>query len=116
MHTLHFALELESPTTRDQVVATLKENPRVALTEFRSANRIFSFGRDHGFFGRILSQTVLPHSTLCVRGGREVVGFCFTPQDGNSFLSSIAATLWYLYPEGFADRINAIRPYLFREV
>jgi hypothetical protein len=31
-------------------------------------------------------------------------------------LSSVAATLWYLHPEGFEKRIDAIRPYLFREV
>lgn len=116
MHTLHFALELENEITREQAIGKLRENPRVAVTEFKSANRIFSFGRDHGFFGRILSQTVIPTSTLTVRNGREVVGFCFTPQDGNALLSSIAATLWYLYPDGFEDRINAIRPYLFREV
>ncbi len=116
MHTLHFSLDLEDSITKDQVVSRLKENPRVAVTELRSANRIFSFGRDHGFFGRILSQTVIPTSTITVRGGREVVGFCFTPQDGNALLSSIAATLWYLYPDGFTDRISAIRPYLFREV
>jgi len=116
MHTLHFALELEREITREQAIAKLKENARVALTEYKSANKIFSFGRDHGFYGRILSQTVVPTSTLTVRGGREVVGFCFTPQDGNALLSSVAATLWYLYPDGFEDRINAIRPYLFREV
>ena len=29
------------------------------LTEKRSANQIFSFGRDHGYYGRILSQAVV---------------------------------------------------------
>jgi hypothetical protein len=77
---------------------------------------IFSFGRDHGYFGRILSQTVVPIETLAVRNGNELVGFCFTPQDGNALLSSVAATLWYLHPQGFEDRIDVIRPYLFREV
>jgi glyceraldehyde-3-phosphate dehydrogenase (NAD(P)) len=116
MHTLWFNLILSQPTSREQVIAKLKENTRVAMTERTSATTIFSFGRDHGFFGRILSQTVLPHATLSVRDDREVVGFCFTPQDGNALLSSIAATLWWLYPEGFEQRIDAIRPYLFREV
>jgi hypothetical protein len=51
-----------------------------------------------------------------VRNKHEVVGFCFTPQDGNALLSSIAATLWYLHPGGFEDRIDVLRPYLFREV
>jgi glyceraldehyde-3-phosphate dehydrogenase (NAD(P)) len=58
----------------------------------------------------------VPVQTLAVRDGRTVVGFCFTPQDGNALLSSVAATLWYLYPEGFEDRIDALQRYLFAEV
>jgi hypothetical protein len=58
----------------------------------------------------------MPTQSLAVRDGRTVVGFCFTPQDGNSLLSSVAATLWHLYPEGFEDRIDVLRPYLIREV
>ena len=55
---------------------------------------VFSFGRDHGHFGRILNQTVVVVQTLNVRNNTEITGFCFTPQDGNSLLSSIAATEW----------------------
>ena len=62
----------------------LRDNHRVAVTDKQYANQIFSFGRDHGYYGRILSQAVVVLPTLLVRGGREVTGFCFTPQDGNS--------------------------------
>ena len=116
MHALHFSLLLDREITVDEAVDRLKANTRVAITYRRSANAIFSFGRDHGHFGRILSQTVVPIETLAVRNGRELVGFCFTPQDGNALLSSLAATLWHLHPGGFEDRIDVIRPYLFREV
>ena len=116
MHALHFSLALDHDITVEEAIERLTANTRVALTRKRSANQVFSFGRDHGFFGRILSQTVVPIETLAVRDRRELVGFCFTPQDGNALLSSLAATLWYLHPGGFEDRIDAIRPYLFREV
>lgn len=116
MHVLQFGLTLDRDITAEEVVDRLTANPRVALTRKRSANRVFSFGRDHGYFGRILSQTVVPVQTIAVRDRRTVVGFCFTPQDGNALLSSVAATLWYLYPEGFQERIDVLRPYLFREV
>jgi glyceraldehyde-3-phosphate dehydrogenase (NAD(P)) len=116
MHALHFSLLLDEEITVNQAIERLAANTRVALTYKRSANQIFSFGRDHGFFGRILSQTVVPVETLAVRGGNELIGFCFTPQDGNALLSSVAATLWFLHPGGFEDRIDVIRPYLFREV
>lgn len=116
MHSVWFDLTLEDKITRDQAIARLKENPRIALTQKTSSNQIFSFGRDHGFFGRILSQTVVSVPTITTRGDNEVVGFSFTPQDGNALLSSLTAALWFMYPEGFDERIDAIRPYLFREI
>jgi glyceraldehyde-3-phosphate dehydrogenase/erythrose-4-phosphate dehydrogenase len=116
MHAVWFSLLLDRPITLDEVQERLEANPRVAITYKRSANQIFSFGRDHGYFGRILSQAVVPMQTLALREEREVVGFCFTPQDGNPLLSSVAATLWYLHPEGFGDRLEVLRRYLFQEV
>ncbi len=116
MHSIWFSLTLDHDMTIDDAVDRLEANTRVALTYKRSANQIFSFGRDHGFYGRILSQTVIPVETLAVRNGNELIGFSFTPQDGVTLLSSVTATLWYLYPDGFEDRIDAIRRYLFQEV
>lgn len=116
MHSIWFSLALDRDITVDEAIDRLQANTWVALTYKRSANQVFSFGRDHGFYGRILSQTVIPIETLAVRNGNELVGFCFTPQDGNALLSSLTATLWYLYPDGFEDRIDAVRKYLFQEV
>ena len=115
MHALHFSLQLDKEITTHEAIEMLAANPRVALTHKRSANQIFSFGRDHGYYGRILSQTVVPVETLAVRGGTELVGFCFTPQDGNALLSSIAATVWYLHGD-VGERLQVLRPFLFQEV
>ncbi len=54
--------------------------------------------------------------TLTVRNGNEIVGFCFTPQDGNPLLSTLAATLWYLDRSTMEDGLDVLRPYIFREV
>lgn len=116
MHAVHFSVKVPRKITLDEVRARFNENPRVALTEKKSANSIFSFGREHGHYGRILSQTVVSLPTLALRGENEVVGFCFTPQDGNSLLSSIAATLWYLDPKSMDERLQCLRAYLFKEV
>ena len=70
---------------------------------------------DNGY-GRILSQTVVSGPTVTTRGDHEVLGFCFTPKDGNAILSSVAATLWFIDPESYEERLQALRPYLFREV
>ena len=48
-------------------MARLKANRRIALTEKPFANQIFSFGRDHGYYGRILSQAVISAPTLVVQ-------------------------------------------------
>lgn len=116
MHTLWFDLELKFDTSLEEVKSRLRNNPRVACTNKRHVNQIFSFGRDHGYFGRILSQTVMPMSTLAVPHPRKVVGFCYTPQDGNSLLSSIAATLRYLDASKLDENLDALRPYIFREI
>ena len=78
MHSLWFNIVLNRGTSLDEVLRRLRENHRVAMTDKRTANLIFSFGRDHGYYGRILSQTVMVEPTLQVRRDREIYGFCFT--------------------------------------
>jgi len=117
MHSIWFNLKVQQPVTLDEVIGKLTANKFVALTEKTMSSPIFSFGRDHGYFGRILNQTVVSVPTLTVRDGHEITGFCFTPQDGNSLLSSIAATAWLMYPETCEQRIHRfVNAYLFDEV
>lgn len=116
MHSIHFSLTLDRDMSLAEVKERLLNNTRVAVTHKTSANSVFSFGRDHGYYGRILSQTVVSLDTLAVRNGNELVGFCFTPQDGNPLLSTVAAMLWYLDPDTVDDKIDILRPFLFREV
>jgi glyceraldehyde-3-phosphate dehydrogenase (NAD(P)) len=116
MHCLWFNLKLKEKITLNQVIQRLTDNRRVALTEKKSANQIFSYGRDHGHFGRILSQTVVPIPSLAVVGDHEIVGFAFTPQDGNPLLSSVAVACWFLDPNGYETRLDCLRPYMFQEL
>ncbi|HEY5871384.1 MAG TPA: hypothetical protein VI542_38410 [Candidatus Tectomicrobia bacterium] len=117
MHSIWFHLKVKRPVTLDEVIGKLEANKYVALTEKTMANPIFSFGRDQGFFGRILNQTVVSVPTLTVRDGHEITGFCFTPQDGNALLSSIAATAWLMYPDTCEQRMHQfVSTYLFDEV
>ena len=119
MHTLWFSILVDTEPTLDQIIGRMKVNDRIALTYKSTASMIFSFGRDHGHFGRILNQGVVPLEALAVRkvnGGHEVVGISFTSQDGNSLLSSVAAACWFLYPDSYERRIVCLKPYLFDEV
>jgi glyceraldehyde-3-phosphate dehydrogenase/erythrose-4-phosphate dehydrogenase len=118
MHSIWFKLRLNRDTDMDEVMQRLTSNHRVALTTKNTANLIFSFGRDHGYYGRILSQAVVVTPTLTVRRKREIVGFCFTPQDGNSLLSSVAGALWVLEPdwERVGKRLAPLRRWVYREI
>lgn len=115
MHTLWFNLLLKDPLSKDEVMKRMAGNDRVAMTHKSSANSVFSFGRDQGHYGRILNQTVLAQATLEVND-REVVGWCFTPQDGNSLLSSVAAAEYFLHPNDFEKRIQCLKTLFFSEV
>lgn len=118
MHSIWFELRLNRDIELEEVLSRLADNHRVATTHKQEANLIFSFGRDHGYYGRILSQTVVVIPSLTVRNKREIVGFCFTPQDGNSLLSSVAASLWVMEPDwnDVTDRLEPIRRWVFREI
>ena len=116
MHTIHFNLKLRRGISKDELMRRLRANLRVALTNKKSSASVFSFGRDHGMFGRILNQTVIVTQSLAMRGDKEIVGTCFTPQDGNSLLSSIAATLWFMYPDSYEEKLAPVRPYFFSEI
>ena len=51
-----------------------------------------------------------------MKNENEIYGFCFTPQDGNSLLSSISGALWFIYPNSYEDKIQCLKPFLFNEV
>jgi glyceraldehyde-3-phosphate dehydrogenase type II len=117
MHVIQFHIKVAKTTTLEEVIAQLEANDRVAMTHKKSANTVFSFGRDHGFHGRILNQTVVPYQSLHVtEDGQAITGFCLTPQDGNSLLSSVAAAVWGLYPETYEKIVQCMHPYFFNEV
>ncbi len=116
MHAIHFAIKLNRPTNVEEVIRRLRDERRVSVTEKKSASQVFSFGRDHGIYGRILNQTVVSLPTLAVRRSNEVFGFCFTPQDGNSLLSSLSVAMWHMHPTGWDDRMRHLREYCFSEI
>ena len=116
MHVLWFTMTVKEPTSLNKVKEKLHDNPYVAMTTKNMASTVFSFGRDHGHFGRIMNQTVVVEQSLNVRHEHEITGFCFTPQDGNSILSSISATEWMLYPKSYEDKIQCLSHLFFNYI
>ncbi len=116
MHAVHFNIKVKKPTSTEAVLEAFKNDRRVALTYKNSANAVFSFGRDYGHYGRILNHAVMVAPTVMVRDRTEVVGFCFTPQDGNALISSVAASCWFVDPEGYEKKLACLRDSIFDEV
>ncbi len=117
MHTLYFDMRVKKPTSEEEILEHFGEHPGLSTTYKKSGSTVFAFGRDHGYMGRILNQTVLARNTLKVlEGGTRVVGYCFTPQDGNSLLSSVAMTMRYLYPNDWEKKMATFDAALFDEV
>jgi len=116
MHCIWYDIKLNNKITKDETIQKFIDNPRVAVTHKTSANLVFSFGRDHGHYGRILDQTVAVIPTVHVINENEVIGFCFTPQDGNSILSSMTATERFLYPDDYEEKLRCLGAFLLQEV
>ena len=116
MHTIFFDIRVKNPTTVERLIELVTQNDKIAVTHKKTANQVFSFGRDHGHYGRILNVTVLALPTLMVRNGTEIVGYCFTPQDGNSLLSSVAGATWFLYPDDYEARVQCLQSFFTDEV
>jgi glyceraldehyde-3-phosphate dehydrogenase (NAD(P)) len=57
---------------------------------------------------------VLP--SVHVINENEVIGFCFTPQDGNSILSSVSAAERFLYPDSYGEMLKCLGPFLYQEI
>lgn len=116
MHIVWFNLKVQEPTTLNDVKEKLYGNEHIAMTNKDLTSTVFSFGRDHGHYGRIMNQTVVVNQSLHVHNEHEISGFCFTPQDGNSILSSISAAEWMLYPRSYNDKIQCLSHLFFKIV
>lgn len=110
MHTGMFDITLKKSITIETVLERLWSDPLVAITYIEGSGEIVARARDENQApcGRILNQTVIYEPSLGVKFGNHVKGTYFTPQDGNALLSSIAATLWFLDPKTYQEKMKMV--------
>ena len=120
MHVINFEIKLMEYVDEQEIENRFRLNPLTAVTYNMTNNQVFAIGRDLGHFGRFLNHTIVCLPSLqVIDTGREVVGRCFTPQDGNPLLSSMAAALWFRNPATYRQKIeeNFFKlPFIFDEV
>lgn len=116
LHLVHFNLKLRKPVSLPRVLTRLESYPQIALTNHTMSNLVFAFARDIGFLGRIFNQAVVIVPSLAIKGENEIVGYSFSPQDGNSVFSSIAAAVWFYYPNSYREKLQHLNDLIFAEV
>lgn len=120
MHVVGFNITTNEKMTVEKIENLFRNNPMTAVTYRRSNNEVFNEGRSWGHYGRIFNQTIVCLPSLqVISEGHEIIGRCFTPQDGNVILSNVAATLWFKYPDEYLDIMQQYfhgRKFLFDEI
>ena len=92
MHAVRFNVRLLTSRAAADVVGDFKAEPRLAITAKFDSNRVFELGRRYGFQGRLYAHAIVVANDLLVTG-RNVRGWAFVPQEGNTLLSTITAFL-----------------------
>ena len=115
MHTLWFSLNFKDLLKYEDIVENLHNSEFLMATEKMSSNKVFSFGRDHGYHGRLLSHGVVASHSLHVKEN-TLTGYCFTPQDGNALLSSVAATVQHYYKDTWKEKMEIFNRYIFKNI
>ncbi|MHA1168135.1 MAG: hypothetical protein ACTSRU_09960, partial [Candidatus Hodarchaeales archaeon] len=123
MHCLQFNIQTTQDMNLDDVKQRLIDNRYICVTNKKTAHQIFSMGREHGHYGRILDEAVIVLPSLMTRKGKtfdgtEIFGFSFTPQDGNSLLSSVTACVHFVSDdeEEKLNRLRVLEKYRFQEI
>lgn len=92
LHTFRFHLELTETITHEKIVAQIMGNPQVAHTYKFDSNKVFEFGRKYSHYGRLYPQAIFVINNIMVQG-KQVMGWAFIPQEGNTILSTLHAFL-----------------------
>jgi glyceraldehyde-3-phosphate dehydrogenase (NAD(P)) len=118
MHTIGFDMYVQN-ANKDDLVDLVKSSKKTAVTYKDATCLTYFFGNEFGINGKILNHSVIPIETLHVRDSRRgihISGYCFTPQDGNSIVSSVKAAMWLLDPTTYQKDTECLDQYLFDEV
>jgi len=115
MHTLWFTLRFTDTIQHEEIMENLYSSEFLMATEKMSSNKVFSFGRDHGYHGRLLSHGIVAEQSLHVKDN-VLTGYCFTPQDGNALLSSVAGTVQHYYKDDWKEKMEIFNRYIFKNI
>ncbi|PLX07154.1 MAG: hypothetical protein C0596_12225 [Marinilabiliales bacterium] len=92
MHTVRFNINLKTSITENNIQEMINNNPMVSVSSKFDSNTIFESGRRYGLNGRIFSHAIINHNNILLDETRKnLKGWAFIPQEGNTILSTISA-------------------------
>ena len=97
MHTLWFNLSFEENIDLENISDDLKNSEFLMSTE------------------KLSSHGIIAKESLHVKNN-NLTGYCFTPQDGNALLSSVAASVNYFYKDSWIDKMSVFDKYIFKNI
>lgn len=113
MHSIRFHLTFKNLISKDRLLANIRKNEYVAVTEKFDSNYIFELGRRYGFQGRIYSQAIIAANNLLI-DEKSVKGWAFVPQEGNTILSTMAAFLLQTEASNYRVKLEQLKKELLR--
>ena len=112
MHTLWFTLRFTDTIQHEEIMENLYSSEFLMATEKMSSNKVFC---DHGYHGRLLSHGIVAEQSLHVKDN-VLTGYCFTPQDGNALLSSVAGTVQHYYKDNWTEKMKTFNRYISKYI
>ncbi len=92
MHSARFNILLKGNV---DVLESFKNHSTILLTEKFDSNTIFELGRRYGVQGRLYHHSIVIANNLLIKNqGKQIQGWCFVPQEGNTIYSTL---LSYIY-------------------
>lgn len=108
MHSVRFRIQLNKPTSENEILQYLEYSPFVGITSKFDSNTIFEMGRRYGFQGRIYEHVIFIENNMMFHSGNIIFGWAFVPQEGNTLLSTLHAYLLQTNAENSEKIISSI--------
>lgn len=107
MHSVRFNVIFKNTIGIKEMLQKIELNKYVAATQKFDSNIVFELGRKYGKLGRLYSHAIFVDNNLLI-SEKNIKGWAFIPQEGNTILSTIAAFLIQTQNENYQKIINKI--------
>ncbi len=115
MHSVRFNIKFKEESDLGLFEKRIKNNPFLAVSAKFDSNIIFELGRRYSSYGRLFSHAIIISNNLLFNyTTKEIKGWAFIPQEGNTLVSTINAYLIQCDIQNRENKITHITKTLLR--